>query len=263
MYDLPEVTSATSAWWSGLAGHMRREGLADVPDTLHRPVELVAHWRSPALLFSQTCGYPLTHALRGAVQLVALPVYGCDGCTADGFYSSVVVVPASSAIHSLTQCRNRRAVFNTPDSMSGLLALRHAVSMAVPASDEGSGFFNSLTESGGHRRSLEAVAAGQADVAAIDAVTFALLSRNDPQLVAGVRVVGHTRQVPGLPYITAARASHTTVTRLRAAVRQAFADPSLAEARAELLLSGVRFPDPSSYDVILEVEAEAVAMTLA
>ena len=263
MYDLPELTGATNAWWSGLADHMRREGLIDVPDMLHRPADLMAHWRSPALLFSQTCGYPLTHELRGAVQLVALPVYGCEGCTADGFYSSVIVVPATSGIHSLNQCRNGRAVFNTPDSMSGLLAFRHAVRMAVPTADEAGAFFNSLTESGGHRRSLEAVAAGRADVATIDAVTFALLSRNDPGLVAGVRVVGRTRQVPGLPYITAARTSEAKLQRLKAAVRHAFADPALAEARAELLLSGVQFPDPSSYDLILQVEAEAASHIVA
>jgi ABC-type phosphate/phosphonate transport system substrate-binding protein len=51
------------------------------------------------------------------------------------------------------------------------------------------------------------VAAGEADIAAIDAVTFALLQRIEPQLTAQVRVIGKTAQVPGLPYITSTTAN--------------------------------------------------------
>ena len=263
MYDLPEIAGATDAWWAGLASHMRREGLVDIPDVLSRPADLEQHWTSPQLLFSQTCGYPLTHRLRGKVQLAGLPVYACRGCTPDGFYSSMIVVPASSNIHSIGDCRRRRAVFNTSDSMSGLLALRYAASQAAQGATGDQPFFTALAPSGGHRRSLEAVAGGKADVATIDAVTFALLERHDPELVAGVRVLGTTRQVPGLPYISAGAAPGSTLSRIRNALREAFADPALADVRGELLLRDIRFPEPRSYDVILELEAEVGNLKLA
>ena len=56
MYDLPEVTAATDAWWAGLARAMRREGLSDVPDRLTRGPDVAELWRASDLLFSQTCG---------------------------------------------------------------------------------------------------------------------------------------------------------------------------------------------------------------
>lgn len=265
MYDLPEVSGATAAWWAGLSVHMRRQGIADVPDVLLRPDELETHWLSPGLLFSQTCGYPLTHHLRGKVQLVGLPIYACEGCSPDGFYSSAIVVPASSGLHALAGCRNRRAVFNTPDSMSGLLALRHAASIEMRrsggAADEP--FFATALPSGGHVRSLEALAAGEADIAAIDAVTMALVRRTRSDLASAVRVVGYTQPVPGLPYITSLRTPEKTVLRLRAALREAMQDPGLAQPRAELMLAGICFPEPERYNLILELEAEAASLQLA
>ena len=260
MYDLPELATVTSAWWAGLASHMQREGIADVPEVCATPDDLERHWCAPNLLFSQTCGYPLTHQLNGKVRLLGLPVYACDGCDPDGFYSSMIVVPASSNLFSLADCKSARAVYNTDDSMSGLLALR---AVAANQSAQVDPFFRSLSRSGGHRRSLQSVADGKADVACIDAVTFALLSRIEPELVARIRVLGQSPKVPGLPYITSLTASAETVERLRTALRQAIADPALSDVRAELLLSGITFPDPAHYNVILDLEAAASRLTLA
>jgi ABC-type phosphate/phosphonate transport system substrate-binding protein len=265
MYDLAGLARATDAWWGGLAQHMRREGIIDVPEILVRPDQLEAHWLSPGLLFSQTCGYPLTHHLRGRVQLVGLPVYAAEGCHPDGFYSSAIVVPAASNIHALADCRQRRAVYNTPDSMSGLLALR----LAAKAESErlglesGKPFFGSLNPSGAHIRSLEAVAGGEAEVATIDAVTMALIRQSRPELASAVRVLGYSPRVPGLPYITSLRTPPATVARLRMALRHAMSDPDLAPVRAELLLTGICFPEPASYDLILELENEASDWPLA
>lgn len=260
MYDLPELSALTHAWWSGLAAHMRREGVGDVPDVCTTPEALEPHWCAPNLLFSQTCGYPLTHRLNGKVRLLGLPVYACSGCDPDGFYSSMIIVPASSNLHSMQDCRSARAVYNTDDSMSGLLALRAA---AAAQHDNAEPFFRSLSKTGAHRQSLQSVADGEADVACIDAVTFALLSRIDRDLISRVRVLGQTPKVPGLPYITSMKTSAETVERLRAALRYAMADPALSDVRAELLLSGITFPEPANYNVILELEAAVDGFTLA
>ena len=95
MYDLPEAEEATRTLWHGLAEHLRSTGIPDVPDTLTRQPDVPAHWLSPDLLLSQTCGYPLTHALKGRVRLVATPCYDAPGCQG-AEYCSIVVVPASA-----------------------------------------------------------------------------------------------------------------------------------------------------------------------
>ena len=255
MYDLPGLEPATDAWWAGLARHLRSEGFAGAPDRLTRPTgSLVEHWNDPALLLSQTCGYPYTHALAGRVSLVATPAYDVDGCGADGSYRSLVVVPRDSGFYRLADLRGARAVCNALESMSGRLALEVLV-----APLGGRAFFGSLAWSGGHRASLAMLRGGEADVAAIDCVTFALAARLDPSLAGAVREIARGPQAPGLPYITAAGRSPGELARLRRAVMAAAADPVLAAPRAALAIAGIAFPGHDAYLRIVELEAAAAA----
>ena len=91
MYDLPGLEAATDAWWAGLAAAFRAEGIRDVPARLTREADHAALWTAPDLLFSQSCGYPLTHALAGRVTLVATPIYHCAGCGGGSYRSEIVV----------------------------------------------------------------------------------------------------------------------------------------------------------------------------
>jgi hypothetical protein len=91
MYDLPALRQATDDWWSGLARALTAAGLEGVPKRLTREANSEELWCRPDLLISQTCGYPLTHALAGQVRLVATPAYHVEGC--DGaLYRSVFLV---------------------------------------------------------------------------------------------------------------------------------------------------------------------------
>ena len=56
-------------------------------------------------------------------------------------------------------------------------------------------------ETGSHRASVFAVAEGRAELAAIDALTWRLISEFED--VSGVKVMGATDPTPALPYITA------------------------------------------------------------
>src|SRR3546814_11503112 len=97
MYDLPGLEAATDAWWAGLAAAFRAEGLHQVPERLTREVGHAALWTAPDLLFSQTCGYPLTHALAGRVTLVATPTYACPGCDGGRYPSEILVLAGATA----------------------------------------------------------------------------------------------------------------------------------------------------------------------
>ncbi|HEY9537963.1 MAG TPA: PhnD/SsuA/transferrin family substrate-binding protein, partial [Kiloniellaceae bacterium] len=196
MYDLPGLEAATDAWWAGLAAAFRAEGLHQVPERLTREGGHAALWTAPDLLFSQTCGYPLTHALAGRVTLVATPIYDCPGCDG-GRYRSEILVRADDAAGQLADLKGRRAAVNAADSQSGCHALRHA---AMDLADEGH-FFGSVVLTGSHRASMQAVAAGEADVCAIDCVTWCLLQRSEPALTTRLRVLASSQAAPALPYI--------------------------------------------------------------
>ena len=255
MYDLPELSAATHDLWRGLARHFRAAGVADVPAQLTARPRLPEHWLSPFLLFSQSCGYPLTHALKGHVRVVATPCYDALGNKGPEYFS-VIVVPASAPAHSFADLRGKRAAFNSTDSQSGFNVLR---ALAAPLAKDGR-FFSESIETGSHVASLEAVAGGEADLAAIDCVTFALLSRHNRSALTGLRALCRTPTAPALPYVTAGSTSDDVVEKLRRGLQTAMADPELAGTRATLLLTGIQVLAEGAYDRIVQVETAALAL---
>ncbi len=252
MYEAP----ARPRFWAGLRGHLRGAGLAGVPDALAEPADLPGHWRDPDLLLSQTCGYPFATALAGAVRYVATPCYAAEGCEGPA-YRSLVVVREDDAARGIADLRGRRAAVNARDSQSGCNALR---ALVAPLARDGR-FFGAVVESGAHRRSLDLVREGAADVAAVDCVTAALARRHAPARMAGLRVLARTAPgVPGLPLVTARRTSDADLARLRAGLAAAAVDPTLAEARADLLLVGFAVLPEGAYAACRAMEAAAAAL---
>jgi len=254
MYDLPELRGATDAWWQGLARAFRREGIAELPESLDRREAYRDVWLTRDLMFSQTCGYPLTHALAGRVELVATPCYRVQGCEGPS-YCSFVIVGADSTARAIEDLRGLRCAINSLDSQSGCNALR---SLIAPAAKDGR-FFGSVAITGGHKASLALIASGQADVAAIDCVTHGMLARHRPAALAGTRILCRTASAPGLPYVTRAGADADLVQRLRAGIERAFADPELAAARDALMLGNIVTLPLSAYDRIRQMEDAAAA----
>lgn len=252
MYDLPEVCGATDSWWSGLARHLRRAGVTGVPQRLTRDPAPDRLWRTPELLFSQTCGYPLTHALAGDVRLLCTPAYAAPGC-AGARYASVLVVRADSGARSLADLRGGVCAVNAVDSHSGYNVLRW---MVAPLARDGT-FFSRVLETGGHVASLRRVGAGAADLCAVDCVTHALLARHAPAELAGTRSLGFSPGAPGLPYIVGRHVDAETRSRVRAAIDAALADPTLVAARDALLIRGVENLPLSAYEEIKEMERTA------
>ncbi len=236
MYDWPEIKADTDRFWAGLAAHA---GL-DVP--LTRLDDHTASWTRPDMVFSQTCGYPFTHRYKGKLTLVATPHYDAPGCAGPTYCSFVF----AREQRPLVDFRGKRAAVNTPDSMSGMLALK---AVFQPLAEKGR-FFGEVVQSGGHVRSLEMVRDGEADICAVDAVCVELARRYRPGLLTGLLEVGRSPNVPALPFVTVAG----DPVKLADALAAAFADPDLAACRARLLLKGYSVLAPEAYDAILALE---------
>ncbi len=250
MYILPEMEGAARIWWRGLARHLREAGVERVPDRLDEPDDLLVHWLDDDLLFSQTCGYPLTHVLDQRVSLIATPVYDAPGC--DGaMYRSMIVVRDDLHVASLDDLRQCDVAINSWDSQSGFNALRARL---VPLTSPGERFFARTLITTSHRRSIAAVRSGEAQCAAIDGVTLALFQRHRPDDIAGLRILDQTDAAPGLPYITRKDIGAEGLDVLRTGLFSALADPALADARADLLLSGAALVEWDAYDIIRDME---------
>ncbi|MDF1748869.1 MAG: PhnD/SsuA/transferrin family substrate-binding protein [Alphaproteobacteria bacterium] len=255
-YDLAFLKADTDAWWQGVAHHLRDQGLLDVPDNLTRIDDNERNWRNPDLLLTQTCGYPLMTELQQDLRAVATPVFNCEGC-AGGTYSSAVIVHADSDYKQVEDLRGCRAAINNWNSHSGMNALRHTIAPLA----EGKSFFSEVVVSGGHVLSMQAVAEGRADVAAIDSVTWALMGRYRLEASKTLRILTWTAPAPSLPYAVRVEADDQTYNKVQVALIAAGADPELASVRNRLLLNGFIPCDTPDYQTMLDFRSQAEALS--
>jgi len=251
----PPVEEATDALWAFLAHYLAEAGMAGVPGSLDRSISHDDAWLRPDLLLSQTCGYPYVASLRGNVRLVATPCYAYPGCDGPDM-RSFVIVRKDAGIAALEDLRGRSAAINSRDSNSGANLFRAAIAPIA----RGPRFFDKVIETGGHAASIAAVAEGRADCAAVDCITYGHMARFAPDDLADIVVVAETPSGPGLPLITRASASDDEVALLREALEAALVDPSLADVRDVLALSGFAVLDDSRYERLLELERQAAAL---
>ena len=250
MYDLPELRPWTDRWWEGVRAALRRQGIAGLPPKLERPASLHRFWLQEDLVLSQCCGHDFVHRLQGKVAVVATPSYDAPGC-GDGRYRSFLVTRADEA-RDLGALRQGCLAVNGTGSHSGWTALRHVLRGLENAPP----VFWRIHLTGSHRASLKALREGKGDLAAIDAVTLALLLDVAPGEMEGLAVAAAGVAAPALPYVTNAARGPAEILALRRALVEAAADPALEEARRHLRLQGFVDPDEVDYNRILEMEVE-------
>lgn len=239
MYDWPELRAETDRLWDHLRMALNALGIA-APASLDRSAPLRAVWTDPALCLSQTCGLPYVRELGEAVTLLGAPDYGLPECP-PGWYDSAVVVRADDARPDLAAFCGARLALNGRESQSGYAALLHH---AAPLAVDGR-FFGSHIETGAHEAAARCVAEGQADLAAIDHVSWRHIRGVRPW-TWGLRVLMTTDPTPGLPFITACGNDRDAVC---AAVIAAFGalDPG---TRAALGITGFVPFGPKDYRVL-------------
>ncbi|KAB7615473.1 phosphate/phosphite/phosphonate ABC transporter substrate-binding protein [Amylibacter sp. SFDW26] len=192
MYMRPETHAAYERYWSAIRIQLLEIGI-EAPQTLS-DVETIAHWQQQDMVFSQTCGMPYRLVLKDKVQLVGTPDFDITGCPA-GYYKSVLIVNVQDDREKISDYRTSTLAVNAIISQSGFAAPQN---MAKEL-----GFkFENITLSGAHRASAQMVAKGDADIAAIDAVTWRDIQRYD-RYESSLRIIDTTPATPGLPYICA------------------------------------------------------------
>ncbi|OLF52704.1 phosphate/phosphite/phosphonate ABC transporter substrate-binding protein [Pseudomonas chlororaphis] len=245
MYVAPEPVRQANEQW--LAAILQRLGQTRLDA---RALDLTALWLSPRLLLTQTCGYPLMTALRGKVRVIGRPRYELPDSSA-GNHCSLLLSRADDPRRTLQALQGSRGVINGEDSNSGMNLLRQRL---APLQRDGR-FFASLGISGSHRESLRWLRQGQADLAAIDSVTFAYLARYAEEEVAGLRIVARSAFSPTLPYIGVAGLGDEQGERIRAAMNEALAAlPAVAQT---LGLREVLPAAEADYQVLLDYRREA------
>ncbi len=259
MYFPPH--GALQAFWAALAEHLRADpqvSALDIPQVLSHGGDCHVQWLESDLLLSQACGYPLVTQLAGKVQLVGSFAYRAPGV--NGIHCrSQLICRASDPRASLKAFAGGTLAFNDTISQSGYNALRHLVAQTTSAPRP---FFAATVMTGAHYRSIDAVHTGQADLAAVDAVSWALWLQHNPALASGLRVFGQTEAYPGLPLITALHTPPVLLAALRRALHTLATDAAHAGVRAPLLISGFEATTLADYQRCLDMQVQAFATGL-
>jgi ABC-type phosphate/phosphonate transport system substrate-binding protein len=184
--------------------------------------DLAALWRHPRLLVAQTCWGPMEAGLAEHVEVVGQPSYaGIEGGQGPSYSSAIIMrrqrdddgesgmewqrratscdvdAPADGGPRiPAGRMRGLRLACNVLDSMSGIIAL----SRDLETLGENIGIFGERVLTGSHRASIAAVAAGKADVCAVDCRSWKIAKEHEPASAA-VEVVGWTSLRKGLPMI--------------------------------------------------------------
>lgn len=222
MYDMAPLQPANDRFWAAI-----RARLGDGPAHLTRDRAFMEIWQDPRLVLAQTCGMPYRTRLHGAVQLVGTPDYGLQDCP-PGYYNSVLVVRAEDPRADLAAYDGACLAYNDALSQSGWAAvITHLSGLGLAP--------GSTLATGAHALSARAVAEGRADLAGIDALTWALLCRHTPEVTSRLRALARTVPTPALPYVTGPGRDAAVV----AAAMAGAMDDLGAEDRAALHLRGL------------------------
>lgn len=225
MYRRPELDDAHDRYWQSIRNNLQDAGIQS-PQQLSQDAEEFSVWKNPDLLLSQTCGMPYRIWLHDKVELVGTPDYGIADCP-PGYYRSAFVVRADDPHPRAADFRHAVFAYNQTFSQSGYAAPYWHL--------EPTGFwFEKQIRTEGHLNSARAVAEGRADIAALDIVSWMMISRYET-FARRLRVLELTEPTPGLPLISA-RGNDTHS--IFCAVQKAIA--SMADTDRELLgLKGI------------------------
>ena len=209
MYDLPELRSETDAVWQSILAGLHDRGVDLLVDFL-RPAtddETDTLLRHPRLLLLQTCWGPISCGIAPDLHILAQPDFSEYLGGSGPLYRSAIIatgkgpnlVPPKSTEASipLEAVLGKRLAFNDRVSLSGYLGITADVSTQIGTNRA---FYGQGIHSGSHRKSVEMVANGDADIAAIDCKTWDLVQRFD-EAAKNVRVIGWTGARKGLPYV--------------------------------------------------------------
>ncbi len=209
---------------------------------------------NPETRLAHTCGYPLVTRYKGLLRPLCVPCFDIQGCE-EGPYHSLFLVRGSDAARKLIDCESYRAAVNHLDSNSGMNVFRAAIAK-IKTTPTSQTFFESVSITGSHLESVNAVAHGAVDVASIDAISYFFISGLKHELCADLRVIGHSASTMGLPFVTRVNATNLSGKSLAEALNRAL--EQTPDSFSALNLKAFRGVDIQDYQGIQALEKFAI-----
>lgn len=179
------------------------------------------------------CGLPLLrHNRRVACPLQALAAPVMQGVRYQNLpiYFADIVVNAASKLSTFADLKGARFCYNDVGSNSGYNLLRYRLIQRSLTS----GFFSTVQQSDSHQRSLQWIATGMADCAAIDSVVLEEELLHSPELAQSLRVI-ESISSPMPPIVASPRLTANTIEQLQTILLHPDAELQAAMIKARIL----------------------------
>ncbi len=240
--------AAKQAWEEILGWALKRARLAWEIHDYEAPAPLASLWVRADLGCVMMCGLAYVRR-QPRPTLVAAPVPSPARYGGLPIYFTDIAVRANAPYERLPDTFGGIVGYTLPDSLSGCVALRSHLRLYREASPGPlyrkvvGGFVNA-------RSLIEALAAGEIDVAPLDSYYHDLLKAGAPELASQVKTIGSTRAAPIPPLVAGVEIAGADLARLRTALSAAGTARELAAQRATLLLDRFAVPAESDYAAI-------------
>ena len=248
MYNWPESAAVFDMFWEKVHAGLAERGFDAPPSLSQKGEDLRSAADDASLLLGQVCG--ITYARDNDERPRFMPLGAFIVNDADlpaGSYSSVLITRKDAAI-DLDNPQSFSVAVNGYGSLSGWTVLAQYFSGQSATSP-----FADVVISGGHRNSAHMVATGQADLAALDVISWIMLERFEPALTAGLNRVGITPPRPGLPLVTSMHHDQELLAALNAAITEAMDTAEVKAAMASIGILGLHQNDPDTYLDLLKL----------
>jgi phosphonate transport system substrate-binding protein len=184
------------------------------------------------------------HAQFG-MQALVVPVV--DGKTV---YYSYIIVPKDSKAASLADLRGRRFAFTDHMSNTGKLAPTYMVRQLGANINS---FFSSYIFTRSHDRSIDMVAHGLVDGAAVDSLIWGYISRKHPEITARTKIIGRSKPYGMPPFVVSREIDQGLKTKLRDILLNLDQNPTGRDILRQLAIDKFVPAVDSSYESIRQM----------
>ena len=192
--------------------------------------------------FAWVCGYPYVRS-KTQMKLLAVPVF-----KGKPLYRSYLIVPRTdTTTKSLLDLRGKIFAYSDPDSNSGYLFTQYSL---YRVKEQANAFFRKTFFTWGHRKVVEAVAAGLAQGGAVDGYIWETLALLHPELTAQTRVVEQSPEFGFPPFVARSSISAPEFGRMQQVLTAMLNDPEGKQLLGRMNLEGFTAALPSLFDSI-------------
>jgi phosphonate transport system substrate-binding protein len=190
--------------------------------------------------------YVKDKAKFGAELLVAPQSYG------QPFYFSYIIAPANSPAKSLADLKGKTFAFTDPKSNTGRIVPTYMVGKEFGAAPEK--FFSEVKFTFSHDKSIDEVAKGAVDGAAVDSLIYDYLAKKAPEKTKGAKIVAKSPPYGIPPVIVNPKMDRELKEKVKKIFLGMHADPKGKAILEGIMVDKFIIPKDKDYDSVREMD---------